>query len=326
MHIVRKQNPPSFTTGRLHTMYALATLALAALLALSGCTSTSSMPLIVANRGGASDAPENTLWAIKTSLANRADALWLSVQLTRDGAPVLYRAANVNATTEGKGAVASFTLQKLQRLNAGYRFSIVDAKGTRSYPYRTNPQRIPTLREALRAIPSSVPVILDMKALPAPRQAAAVARVLGEEKAWSRVTIYSNDAAYRIAFSRYPQARMFEAREATRARLQTDSIMHQCISPPPAGTWGAVEYAKNSEMVEMFAPDEARSSPTAKLWTHDAVACFHKNGATRLVATGIDDEAGYRTAACLGVDAVLADSPRRMSSIRNSIDKPLRCF
>ena len=35
-----------------------------------------------------------------------------------------------------------------------------------------------------------------------------------------------------------------------------------------------------------------------------------------ILAIGINDAAAYRTAACLGVDAVLADSPREMAAIR----------
>jgi glycerophosphoryl diester phosphodiesterase len=60
-----------------------------------------------------------------------------------------------------------------------------------------------------------------MKALPSEPQAEAVARVLDQERAWRRTLIYSTDAAYQQAFSAFPQARLFESRDATRKRLAT---------------------------------------------------------------------------------------------------------
>jgi glycerophosphoryl diester phosphodiesterase len=48
-------------------------------------------PQIIAHRGGTADAPENTLPAIKLALQNQAQAIWITVQLSRDGVPVLYR-------------------------------------------------------------------------------------------------------------------------------------------------------------------------------------------------------------------------------------------
>ena len=46
-------------------------------------------------RGGTGDAPENTLPAIKLALENNAEAIWVTVQLSRDGVPVLYRSSDL---------------------------------------------------------------------------------------------------------------------------------------------------------------------------------------------------------------------------------------
>jgi glycerophosphoryl diester phosphodiesterase len=311
--------------------------ALAACIASTGCGPASIsaaraddspvLPLIVAHRGGAADYPENTLLAIHGALENRADAIWLTVQLTRDGVPVLYRPADLSANTDGKGAVADLDFAALGRLNAGWNFAVADASSARRYPYRAHPVQIPSLAEALRAIPPAVPVMLDMKALPAGPQTAAVARVLDEAHAWPRVMIYSTDASYQKAFAAYPQAQghLFESRDATRARLAAVALAQTCEDPPTPGTWTAFEFARRMELVETFTLGEARSPVTAKLWTPDAVACFHKNGKTKILAIGIDDAEGYRAAACTGVDAVLADSPRTMRAIRAGMPQPLAC-
>jgi glycerophosphoryl diester phosphodiesterase len=161
--------------------------------------------------------------------------------------------------------------------------------------------------------------MLDMKALPAEPQAAAVARVLDSENAWQRVLIYSTDAAYQHAFAPYKQARLFESRDATRARLATIALANDCVDPPPADAWTAFEYTRQVELTETFTLGEARSPVSAKLWTPASVACFRQHGAVHIVAIGVNDEADYRAAAKLGIDAVLADSPRKMSAIRASL-------
>ena len=52
-------------------------------------------PQLIAHRGGTGDAPENTLPAIKLALENNAEAIWVTVQLSRDGVPVLYRSRRI---------------------------------------------------------------------------------------------------------------------------------------------------------------------------------------------------------------------------------------
>lgn len=94
--------------------------------------------MIVAHRGGTADFPENTLLAIEGALANHADAIWLTVQLSRDGVPVLYRSADLAANTDGKGAVAMFDFAALKRLNAGWNFTRTDASGAKRYAYRAS--------------------------------------------------------------------------------------------------------------------------------------------------------------------------------------------
>ncbi len=149
--------------------------------------------------------------------------------------PVLYRPADLSANTDGKGSVATVDLEALQRLNAAYNFAIAGKDGARTYPYRDSPQRTPTLSEALRAIPPSITVMLDMKALPA-----AIARVLDEQNAWPHVLLYSTDAAYTNGFRRISQnTRLRITRCHTRTRLANVALAQECTAPPPAEKWAA---------------------------------------------------------------------------------------
>ncbi|MGY1447508.1 glycerophosphodiester phosphodiesterase family protein [Pseudomonas chlororaphis] len=299
---------------------------------ISGCSSppvagpdAGQAPLIVAHRAGAADFPENTLLAIDNALRNGVDMLWLTVQLSRDGVPVLYRPADLSANTPASGTVSEKTLAQLQTLNAGWNFKQTAADGQVTFPYRSQAATIPSLQQALAAIPGSVPVILDMKALPAAPQAKAVAQVLEQLHAWNRVLIYSTDASYQQAFAHYPQARLFESRDDTRDRLASVALAHSCTAPPAPDSWVAFEYRRPVQLVEAFTLGEARSKVDARLWTPAAVDCFQSRGKVRMLAIGINTTEDYQAAACLKMDAVLVDSPRAMREVKQRLERPLRC-
>ncbi|MGQ5524179.1 glycerophosphodiester phosphodiesterase family protein [Chitinimonas sp. PSY-7] len=284
-----------------------------------------SLPLVIAHRAGADDCPENTLTAIDGALRNGADAIWLTVQLSSDGVPVLYRPADLAANTEGAGPVTKKTFNELQQLNAGWHFARIDPDGSKNYPYRAQPLPIPSLEQALKAVPASVPLVLDMKALPAGPQAEAVAQVLDTAQAWRRVLIYSTDASYQAAFAKFPQATLFESRDQTRGRLAGFALAQECVAPPKTGSWVAFEYRRKVQLVESFTLGEGRSPVNARLWTPAAVDCFNTTGKVNILAIGINSAEDYQAAACLGIDAVLADSPQKMQAIKKRLSSAMDC-
>ncbi|MGG1945525.1 glycerophosphodiester phosphodiesterase family protein [Trinickia sp. NRRL B-1857] len=266
-------------------------------------------PLIVAHRGGTADTPENTIAAFRNALANGADALWMTVQVTRDGVPVMYRPADLAALTDGNGPVGTLDYAAVSRLNAGYAFKRTDASGQIEYPYRAHPLPIPTLREALQAVPPNVPIMLDMKQTPVAPLVEAVARVLDEAHAWPRVRLYSTDADATALMSRYPQARLFESRDATRQRLVQLAFNERCDTPPAPGTWVGIEFHRQVEVVEHYTLGAGISKVDAHWWTQAAVRCFKSRGDVKVVAFGIETPSDYERATALGIDAVMTDSP-----------------
>lgn len=301
---------------------------------LGGCATHSEAPLaatvtalpkIIAHRAGTADAPENTLPAIRLALAHHADAIWLSVQLSKDGVPILYRPADLSALTDARGPVSAHSAAQLAHVDAGWTFHQIAEKGVDDYPYRRQPVGIPTLREALHEIPASIPIILDMKALPAAPQTQAVAQVLSEENAWSRVMIYSTEADYQRTFAAYPQVKIFESRDATRTRLVRVLLGEGCIDAPADDTLAAFEWHRDMTVVEQFTLGEGRSEVHTTPWTPATVACFRRNPGVRIVAIAVNNADDYRAAACLGMDAVLADSPAKMVPVRAALSLPLQC-
>ena len=107
-------------------------------------------PLVFAHQGGARRWPANTLLAFRNAAALGADVIDTDLRTTRDGALVLMHDARVDRNTDGSGAVADLTLAELKRLDAGYRFSTDGGKTT---PWRGKGVSVPTLDEALAALP-----------------------------------------------------------------------------------------------------------------------------------------------------------------------------
>lgn len=107
-------------------------------------------PLLVAHRGGAKLAPENTLAAFRSAVDEwGADMLELDVRLCRDGRVMVIHDATVDRTTDGTGRVADLTRAELQELDAGFHF--VDPSG--AFSFRGRGVTIPTLDELMEACP-----------------------------------------------------------------------------------------------------------------------------------------------------------------------------
>jgi glycerophosphoryl diester phosphodiesterase len=73
-------------------------------------------PRVIAHRGAAAEAPENTIEAFDLSVCLGADALELDVQQAGDGTLVVIHDSTVDRTTEADGPVAGFSGAELGRL------------------------------------------------------------------------------------------------------------------------------------------------------------------------------------------------------------------
>ena len=118
----------------------------------TGCTYFSGAPLLVAHRGGAKLAPENTLLAFRRAVEWwGSDMLEMDVRLTRDGCVVVIHDATVDRTTDGIGSVAELTLDEIRGFDAGYHFK--DLTGEHSF--RGEGVTVPTFEEVLTALPDT---------------------------------------------------------------------------------------------------------------------------------------------------------------------------
>lgn len=80
-------------------------------------------PILLAHRGDLTHAPENTLPAFSQAIQKGADGVELDAKLTVDGHVIVIHDETVDRTTNGKGKVASFTLESIRKLDAGSWFN-----------------------------------------------------------------------------------------------------------------------------------------------------------------------------------------------------------
>lgn len=252
----------------------LALFALTVLVFLVASSAAFAHPKIVAHRGGLTDAPENTLAAVRLALANRADMIWLSVQVTRDGIAVLHR-------------------PPLARIS--------DA----------DQLRVPTLSEAFALIPPGIPVILDIKAEPTGPVVSAVAQAVGNADAWNQVLVYSTQRSAITEATKFQGLRVFESRDATRERLLRMLFTGVCTDPPAPGSWTGYEVRRDLSVSEKFALGSGTSNINGvPMWTAATMTCFQSLGAVNTVFFGVNSLADYQLADALHATAVLVDSPR----------------
>lgn len=76
-----------------------------------------------AHQGGAKEEPSSTLHAIRTAIDNGATAIELDVHMSADGHLVVCHDTTVDRTTQGNGAIASLTLDRLRELDNAYWFA-----------------------------------------------------------------------------------------------------------------------------------------------------------------------------------------------------------
>ncbi len=237
----------------------------------------SGAPLLIAHRGGARLAPENTLTAFERAVEWwRSDILELDVRVSRDGHVVVTHDELLDRTTDAAGPVRDRTLAELQSLDAGYHFT---SDGGETFPFRGNGVRIPTLEEVLGAFPG-MRVNVELKAGDAQQATREVIRRSGAEH---RVLIAAGNHQHRSEFSRYPGAR-----SAAESELRRFYICHRLhvtrLYTPSVDALQLPELHGGRRIVSPRFVAEAHAKNLAvHVWTVDEVEDMH-----RLLDWGVD--------------------------------------
>lgn len=116
--------------------------------------------VILAHRGFSGLYPENTLLAFEKAAELPIDGLELDIHATRDGVLVVSHDDSVDRMTNGQGKIQNYTLNELNQLDAGYRFTLDEGQ---TYPFRGQGLTIPTLEEVFQRF-TALWINVDIKA------------------------------------------------------------------------------------------------------------------------------------------------------------------
>jgi glycerophosphoryl diester phosphodiesterase len=240
-------------------------------------------PLIVAHRGGAGLAPENTLAAIRNAVHLGADAIEVDVLPSREGRLVAHHDERLTRTAGLDRGVWDLDLRELQALDVGRWFG-ADHAG----------EHIPTLEEIAGALPSGVRLIADMKhgdeRFPGIAQRVAeFARAFGVER-FAMISI-----RHELALSVAELAPGVLPLLVYRAPLATEADLGTLDDLPAGAGIGASLRALSIAMLV-----RARSR------------------AREVYAYNPTSEAELRVTLSMGVDAVITDRPDRALALRGS--------
>jgi glycerophosphoryl diester phosphodiesterase len=254
-------------------------------------------PEVIAHRGGNGQWPGETMAAYKGAIGLGVDVIEMDVYLTNDGQLVLMHDKNVATTTEGQGAVNDFTLDDIQRLNAGYRWS---ADGE-NFPYQAplnqlpadlqNDLRVPSLKEVFEAFPA-MRMIVEMKPADA-SPAAALCQILREHQMTEKVLIASFSSHYMNEF------RALCPDVATSVALSVDDVAEVLIGVH----WFDDQPVKPSVLE---APHY--------LISHHLIKKVRAHG-LRLHAWTVNELDDMKRMIDLGVDGIITDYPGRLMAL-----------
>jgi glycerophosphoryl diester phosphodiesterase len=245
-------------------------------------------PWLVAHRGGAALAPENTFPAFDRAAALGAEAIETDARLTADGVVVLFHDEETARLTGEPGTIEARTLAAVGTLDAAFSFS---PDGGASHPLRGTGVRVPTLGATLARYPR-MRLNVDAKSED-PALAEALAREVVAAGAVDRVCLGSFFDAQAERLGRLlPGACRYLPQGAA-----TCHVLAAKSGAPGQGCPTGYDLADLPHRLGAMTVVDAK-----------VVAHFHARGIPVHVWT-VDDEAEMRELLALGVDGIVTDRP-----------------
>jgi glycerophosphoryl diester phosphodiesterase len=200
-------------------------------------------PIAIAHRGGAEEAPENTLAAFGAAVALGYRFLETDAHVTRDGVVVAFHDPRLDTVTDRTGAIAALSITEVEAADAGYAFS---PDGGRSFPFRGGGLRIPRLEELLGRWPQAH-VNIDPKTDACVEPLVAV---IDRLRAWDRV-----------GFGAFSDRRLRRLRALSRGRACTSMGPRAVAVARIAAVCGRMPVRAQTASRSRCAEGRSRSSP-----------------------------------------------------------------
>jgi glycerophosphoryl diester phosphodiesterase len=243
---------------------------------------------VIAHRGGALEAPENTIFAFESASKLSKDmAFELDIHLTKDNELVVLHDSTVDRTTDGKGKVSELTFEELSKLDAAFYFT---QDGGQTFPLRGTGIRVPKLSEVLEKFPTTR-MIIEGK-VEKTGVAEKIITLVKEKNALNRVVIASEHPRFiREALEFEPQAIVAASRDMIMRSVMLDTLGLTVFDPMYADLYCVPESEKGTTVVtESFLKEAIRKKRTVFVWT-------------------VNDVEDMKRLKKMGVDGVITDAP-----------------
>lgn len=247
-------------------------------------------PQLIAHRGGAGLAPENTMAAFRHAVESwDADILEMDVRLTADGRVAVIHDETVDRTTDGTGRLSAMSWAQARELDAGFRFA--DRAGKRAF--RGCGVRLPLFEEVLDAFPDTR-IVVEPKA---PEAAAPLVRAIRAAGAEDRVLVGAEFEATRAGARDYRGPWGASRRQVARFWiLHHLGLAGRCYAPLADG----FQLPERSGQLRVVTPRLVRAARAANMpvfvWT-------------------VNDPADMRRLLQWGVDGIMTDRPDLLAGV-----------
>jgi glycerophosphoryl diester phosphodiesterase len=247
--------------------------------------------LVVAHRGGAALAPENTLAAFENALKLGVDQVECDVHLSKDGELVVMHDPDVSRTTTGVGQISELTLVEIKKLNAAAKFT--------GGAFAAQPP--PTLGELLDLVKGKAGIQIEIKL------AAGNARYPGIEKKVvdALAARGMTERAIVISFD-FPTIKDVKAIDP---RIKTGALVNS--------QWMSARMTKTPEQIVDEAVQATGADyfmPAAGSVSQALIQAAHARG-LKMGAWTVDAASDMRRLAGWGVDAITSNRPDELKSV-----------
>jgi glycerophosphoryl diester phosphodiesterase len=247
-------------------------------------------PVAVAHRGGAQEAPENTMLAFQAAIDLGYTYLETDVHVTRDGFVLAFHDDRLDRVTDGQGAICELTLAEVQAADAAYHYS---RDGGRTFPLRGQGIGVPLLQEILQRWPAAR-LNVDPKSDGCVRPLVALIEQRGD---WGRV-----------CFGSFSDARLRKIRAFGRGRACTSMGPRAVAVARVAGALGLVPR-QHADCLQVPLHRGPVPIVTARF-----VRAAHRRRLAVHVWT-INDRETMEHLLDLGVDGIMTDHPRLLRDV-----------
>jgi glycerophosphoryl diester phosphodiesterase len=240
---------------------------------------------VIAHRGFAGQAPENTLIAIEEAIGVGAEMVEVDVTMTSDGHVICLHDETLDRTTSGSGLPNEMTLAQIKQLDAGSWFA-PDFAG----------EPIPTLVEVLEAVKGRILINVEIK---------PEAMALGVVPKVAALIDEHDMLDYVVVSSFSPEA--LRLMKITDPAVVTATLFNK-------------DLHSGLDPLEIIQQVGSRGfNISGKRVTLEIINRCHKHGIPVSVYT-VNDEIEMRRMMELGVDAVFSDYPDQMLEVAAGIE------